>query len=346
MRVELWGTYPPPIGGVTIHVFRLIHHLHSCDNSIILKNFGKNSSDYKYVQRVFFPILEFIKLLFSSGKIIHLHSNNVCVFFLFSVFGWRHKLGVTLHNKNLIKEQSYIKRKVIECFLFQLNFIILNDSTYKDQLAIKFRVHKNKMRVLPAFIPPLACETKGLDKNIIDFREKYSYLISANAYKLRLDEGVDVYGLDLLISLMKELLNRGVDAGLVFCLPIIGDKEYYDNCLKRIHKLGLMNNILIIQKELTNGFEVWRLSDLFIRPTSTDMEGLSLKEALYFGTPAIASDVCVRPSATILFENRNFDDLLAKVMFAYMNRDKDDIPSNVFSENSVEDILNIYRSIL
>ena len=39
--IEIWGTYPPPIGGVSIHVKRLFERLLETDlkDDIILKNF-------------------------------------------------------------------------------------------------------------------------------------------------------------------------------------------------------------------------------------------------------------------------------------------------------------------
>ena len=84
-----------------------------------------------------------------------------------------------------------------------------------------------------------------------------------------------------------------------------------------IEKMNIDDNILIVQREIPNGFEVWKLSDLFIRPTYTDIEGISVKEALYCGTPAIASDVCKRPSEAVLFKNRSYEDLEEKVLGFY-----------------------------
>jgi hypothetical protein len=53
--IEIWGTYPPPIGWVSIHIYRLIHSLQELDNSIILKNFGKNRvKKYNYIINVQF----------------------------------------------------------------------------------------------------------------------------------------------------------------------------------------------------------------------------------------------------------------------------------------------------
>ena len=77
MKIEIWGTYPPPIGGVSIHIYRLIHSLHTIDSSVVLRNFGKQVSNISYVKHVSYPWMEFLLLPFRKKRIIHLHSNNI-----------------------------------------------------------------------------------------------------------------------------------------------------------------------------------------------------------------------------------------------------------------------------
>ena len=345
MKIELWGTYPPPIGGVTIHILRLIHSLHKLDPKIILKDFGGVASEYSYIVPVKNKCWEFCRLLFLPTKIIHLHSNNVNAFLLLLLLGWNHRIGLTIHNKNLVKVKSAWKRIVIKWFLQRASFIILNDDGYRRQLIECFHCKEERMHILPAFLPPVEIEYQGLGGDIIGFRNQHDFLVSANAYKLRLEDDVDVYGLDLLIRLVADLKMAGIDVGLIFCLPMIGDSAYYEKCIATIEKQHLQDNILIVQKPLPNGFEVWQLSDLFIRPTSTDIEGISVKEALYCGTPAIASDVCKRPPEAILFKNRNYEDLEEKVLDFYYHRELYST-SNFNCDGGVESqLMDIYRTL-
>lgn len=126
---------------------------------------------------------------------------------------------------------------------------------------------------------------------------------------------------------------------------MIGDMEYYQRCLSLIKEMNIDDNILVVQKEMPNGFEVWKLSDLFIRPTYTDIEGISVKEALYCGTPAIASDVCKRPSEAILFKNRNYEDLEEKVLAFYKNHNQSQIRNVSFVDSMVSQLWDIYKSV-
>lgn len=346
-KIELWGTYPPPIGGVSIHVYRLIHNLHKLDSSIILRNFGNSlpASNVPYVKQVSYRWLEFFLLLFRKKRVIHLHSNNLLAFVLFILLGRRHKVGVTLHNQNLIKETSFIRKKIIQNFLRKADFVVLNDDNYMLRLCSHFHCLKNNFYVLPAFLPPDKSEYLGLSEDILSFRKQHAFLISANAYKLRYENGIDIYGFDLLIQLVKSLKDKNINVGFIFCLPMIGDMAYYRKCLSLIKEMDIDDNILIVQKEIPNGFEVWKLSDLFIRPTSTDIEGISVKEALYCGTAAIASDVCTRPKEVILFKNRNYEDLEMKVLDFYKNRNQYQSMNISFVEHTVQQLLDIYKSL-
>lgn len=60
---------------------------------------------------------------------------------------------------------------------------------------------------------------------MLEFRKKCNYLISANAFRLVVEDGLDLYGLDLLIDLIYDLRKDGINAGLLFCLPEIGNKN-------------------------------------------------------------------------------------------------------------------------
>jgi hypothetical protein len=50
-----------------------------------------------------------------------------------------------------------------------------------------------------------------------------------------------------------------------------------------------------------------------IRATTTDGDANSIREALSFQVPVIASDVVERPAGSVVFENRSLDDLVRAV---------------------------------
>jgi len=89
-------------------------------------------------------------------------------------------------------------------------------------------------------------------------------------------------------------------------------KAYLKTIQSKIKALGLVSHFYFF----TNGPEFWPItkqSDLFVRPTTSDSFGISIQEAISAGTPAIASNVCIRPEGTILFEACNTDNFIAMV---------------------------------
>ena len=300
-----------------------------------------------YVVNVDNKLREFIKLPFKEKTIIHLHSSKFIVLFLLFILGRKHEIGLTVHNQRLVNGKSLINKWFLSLFLNQLKFFIINDPKYREVFVDFFGLKKSKVHLLPAYIKPMAHERVPLSKKILQFRDDKEFLISANAFMLRFYNGIDLYGLDMLIDLVEKIKNNNINVGLIFCLPQIGDRKYYQRILKTIKTKGIDMEILIIQEMLPNAFQVWEISDLFIRPTSTDIEGISVKEALDFETLVIASDVCERPKKTILFKNRDFNDLYEKTLEVYKSLRNETKNFNINNEvDSTIKIYKIYKSLM
>lgn len=86
--------------------------------------------------------------------------------------------------------------------------------------------------------------------------------------------------------------------------------------------------------------------DVFVRPTNTDGDAVSLREALYFWIPSVASDAVQRPEGTVLFNSRDIDDFTAKVkdMIDIYERYKR-ISETVKMEDNFEKIMEVYRML-
>lgn len=345
MKKEVWGLYPPPLGGVSIHIMRLIHQLNLYEY-VLLKDFKpKESYQYDYIEPVRNPLFAAFLLLFEKKRVIHVEQFSLLMFSAFLLLGRRHHVGLTLHNQRSITIKNPIKKHICRLFFKQCDFIIMNDEQFAKKFVSYYNVDADKIHILPAFLPPDESENKGLPAAVKDFRDKHGFLISANAYRLRKDNGVDVYGLDMLVNLVDRLRESNLDVGLLFLLPERGDIQYYDEINRRINELNLTEHVLIVEGLNDNGFEYWAVSDLFVRPTITDMEGVSVKEALSSGIHVLASDVCVRPKECLLFNNRNENDLFEKA-FAFF---KSGGYKNKIVYNSMADVaketLNIYKSL-
>ncbi len=311
-KVEIWGVYPPPVGGISAYCNKLAGALHVMDESVILKNFARSRSRCDYVKDVRCRLLEILKLPFVSRRIIHVQLCNV--WFLTSLYltGWRHDIVITLHNRKLLLLKGW-KERIVGRFLSRARAVIFNDPQFVDLLAAKYGIDRSVMTVLPTYIPPTESERRGLPDDMTSFFSKHRYTISTNASILKRNVWGDVYGFDQIIGMMDILVNRkGMDVGLLFLFSILGDREYFVQCVERIRSLGLTDRFMLVIGSDVNGFEIWEKSDLFVRATNSDMEGISVKEALQFGTPVVASDVCTRPAEAVLYHKGDVEELAQK----------------------------------
>lgn len=345
MKYEIWGIYPPPVGGVSVHLKRLITALNSFGN-VVLKDFKpKKQYVVNYVKPVFNPYVEVISLLFSKKKTIHNEQFSCFVFLCLLIFGFRHKIGITIHNQRSLMIKSRIKMIVCKLFFRKCFFIIMNDKTFSERFARKFNVDFHKIHILPAYIPPSESERLGLPGCVLEFKKKHDFVLSANASKLTKDNGIDVYGADMLVDVVTRLKHDGINVGLLFLLPAVGDEVYYEIIRQKISVSGMEGDFLFVEGECENGFEYWEISDVFVRPTLTDMEGISIKEALSLGTTVVASDVCVRPNQCVLFRSRDNADLYSKIHEIYQSKKYKEKESYSEVINVAKATWEIYNSI-
>jgi len=92
--------------------------------------------------------------------------------------------------------------------------------------------------------------------------------------------------------------------------------------------LNLNENFFLIHEKLSF-VKLMQESDIIVRPTNTDGDSLTIREALFLNKEILTSDVTERPIGVKLFQNRNINDFeiqLEKLLYG----------KNVNSFNSTE----------
>lgn len=335
MGIVIAGTIPPPIGGVSIHTKRLMYYLNKEGISytfLELRPFKDGHFDIlTYIKNVFYLVLG------SREDVVHYQMNNLLEAALISLVCriMRKKFIYTFHsfrpkNFNCLMKLSY----KLCCKL--ISFSIAPSKTIKKEL-IKKGMNSNKIYVISTYLPATREEYEAyIPDDIRDFCLDQKKILVANAYKLYKDkDGVDVYGLDMCI----EACRRLEDIKILFCIPSVGDEAYYQNCCELIDTYKLRDRILIYRKNISL-VSIFRFCDIFIRPTNTDSYGISIEEALVSGIQAIASDVCERTEGTLLFKNRNLEDMISKIEMCLHGNKIQYVASNY------KDILRLYETLV
>ena len=89
------------------------------------------------------------------------------------------------------------------------------------------------------------------------------------------------------------------------------------------------------------------ISDLFLRPTLTDGDAVSIREALYLGVPVVASNAVKRPEFVNLFENEDKEAFINSILKALENLQciRKSL-SQVKLLNNADHVMELYEQIL
>ncbi|VVB60148.1 Uncharacterised protein [uncultured archaeon] len=211
----------------------------------------------------------------------------------------------------------------------------------------KIGINSDKITVLPGFLPPpiLKKDLEDIPIEIWNFIKNHHPIISANAYKIVFYNNQDLYGIDMCIDLCKNLKKKYSQIGFIFCLPTIGDKKYFAKMKTKITQNDIDNNFIFVT-EPYQFYPILMESDLFIRPTNTDGDSISIRESIFYKIPSVVSDVIPRPKGPNVFRNRDLNDLTLKVETILENYEKYKKElENLEIENNFTTIKNIYSSI-
>ena len=314
-KILFVGPLPPPIGGVSIHLSRITNSLEQNGFDVSVFNTSKN-----YLISYIKLLLLLLKILLNNYDIVHIHSTrkNIIKTVLFAKNIKIFKLYFTDHNPRLFSTSKHNKEFYLK-FFTKIDLLIAVSNEVINNYIKEGLTLPDKYLIQNAFFPPdlkkEKCIYNNYDKIIKQFIKNSSPLLVASAYKLSFINNTDLYGLDLCIELTKNLLikYKYTNVGFIFALP---DTSENPNKLKKYYKHiqeSISNHFIII----TQPIELWPLikrATIFIRPTITDGDSLSIREALMFGKPVIASDSCARPESVILFKNRDVEDLTYKTI--------------------------------
>ncbi|HNY26046.1 MAG TPA: glycosyltransferase family 4 protein [Candidatus Sumerlaeota bacterium] len=314
------GPYPPQFGGISIHILRLGTLLDS--RGIPYKIY--NTSSRAEVPGKVVSILKWrsVRALWYaiSGReaCVYLHVQRLGLWLL-GAFMQRFRgkrFMLCLHNMNIHNwcVTSAWKRWLIQwvvCNTYAL--VCVNQRVYRSVLDLG--VSRDRVFYLPSFLPPGPESTRKSDvcQEVWAAMEGRHPLIAANG-KVAWHDGQDLYGLDLLLELAVRLKPNYPNLKIVVCFwdhkP--EDQPYLDKLIALAREKGVDGNLCFNTRQ-GPFIPVLAEADVFVRPTNTDGDATSIREALALGVPSVVSDVVERPEGSLLFRTRDLDDFEEKV---------------------------------
>ncbi len=311
--VAFVGSLPPPLGGVSVYIQRKME---------ALRREGKKVEAVDLAVRKESAFTRFRRILAAfRGTRADLYEINTQKFryILLTLLTAKLRGGqvqLTIHNPDRFWERSTLHRAAFPFLLASVDLVVANGQHIIDAIG-QSGYHIRAYRVEPTFYPPpLEQKDLILDSYPPEFREfvrRHQPIIVGGAFRIVFEQEVDLYGLDMMVELLLRLKSRYADAGLIIFIAEANNEEYLRTLQRHAGEGGAVDSLLLVtgQKQL---WPAMSFAQVFVRPTLHDGYGVSIAEALYVGTPAVASAVCDRPNGTVLFKARDMDDFLGKVV--------------------------------
>ena len=335
LKLLLVGPFPPPHGGVSVHVLTLQRLLRKLGIPCRVLNINRGAPQSDQCVSIRSP-LHFILMISRyslDGWALHVHINghNLKSWLVAFVAGLVGVTGpgatLTIHSgmspAYLIDRRSRRLLAWTTCRFYR--HIIAVNSEIKDVLS-SLSVPEARLEILPAFLPTPAALLE-LPENFKLWSQVHHPVMSTVLF-FRPE-----YGFGLLVQAVSELRKKHPRLGCV----VMGDSESRPEGLER-HMFAIGD----VSHE--SCLAVVARSDVFVRPTFSDGDAISVREAIALGTPVVASDVVSRPAGTLCFKTGDAIDLASKIDHLLSGVRPSPHVSSGPGSNGIHRLLELYSS--
>jgi len=347
-HILIIGGYPPPYGGVTVHIKRFHEYCQEKNTRLkIVTQFG--TADHPDVislrgnkLKKLFHLIRIVRSF--NGKIIHVHSSRLNNLlwggWLIHWFGKSKIRVLTNHSGNFsIQTKKTLRNILINRFIKMFDYIICVNDNQQKMFSEKLNVPLYRLPVIPSYIPMVNTSFRG-SKEVQEFvkkvHSKVRYLIVTTGYLER------YYGYDLLIEAIKKI---DMNIGLLFIFYTTSNKQYKKELLPKINSFSNMWYLDNVRSD--DVLYLIKKADILVRANSADTYGMVVGDAIQLGTPAIASDVCSRHPGAIIFKNGNHEDLKNKLIDTLKRFNSlKEVSLDYKSENNAKRLVDFYKKII
>ncbi len=343
LRILQLGPYPPPEGGITHNILAVRDEVrlrgHQC--SIIATS---RSGEVKREPDVFHPrsAPALVRLLATlEYDILHLHIGGdvtkrvLTLAAACSTFA-RNKNVLTLHSGGYPEtfEAKNASVRSIRGSIFRgfSQLIAVNDA-----IADVFRrsgVSDDRINVIAPYSLRRPDENVAVPERLAAFQKIHSpMLLSVGGLEKDYDP---LFQIDAMQVVLKTFPNAG--------LMIVGNGSMRHEVEEAVRDSGYADRILLCGN-VGHGVTLHLIesADVLLRTTLFDGDAISVREAIFFGTPVIATDNGMRPDGVRLIKRNDASELLAEVKNAVAEGRQ--YPSKTNDGTNIEAIIDIYERL-
>lgn len=338
LRLLIVGDWPPPLGGVSVHVRSLRNAAMKAGARVTVLDLNRGrapAQDDLVSVRNEADFLVSLATLAALHDIVHLHTSgaNIKSWALVFTTGVVSKaMGadpmLTLHSGHGPRWLTTSPRVLgARTALAPYTRLVCVSDEIARQMT-RMGVYGRRGLVAPAFGHD-GLELAPLPPAVSRVRASHDVVVSA-----MLGRGEDYGGSELIQAFLK-FRKHAPNAALVLYGPGATEALLTD-------RPGLRNTPIWCLGPIDRGeaLAVVQASDLFVRPTRVDGDAVSVREALALGTPAVATRVGTRPAAVTLCEPGDAKDLERAMRLALASP-----PHQEEMHDGIQQVLSTYARV-
>lgn len=345
MRVVQLGPVPPPHGGVQANLSAIDERLRFRGDESLLVGITRteNTDD---APNVFRPTStkQLFKLLFTlKPNILHLHFGGdftlrlAALAFVCSLIP-KAKTVLTFHSGGFASSAAGKKANWFDRRGFAVRRLdkIIAVNAEIVSLFQNYGVKSEKITIIAPHVLRQPNPRVSISANLKNFVEKHSpLLLTASWLEAHYDLPLQIRALDFV---RKSFPNAG--------LLIAGSGELENELKAEIAATNYAENILLagdVKHEIV--LHLIKSADVLLRTTHFDGDAISVREALFLGTPVAASDNKMRPDGVKLFQIGNLESLQTAIV-EQLKIGKSLQVSKADGWQNIDAVLQIYAELL
>lgn len=311
-KLAIVGTIPPPFGGVSVHVNRKLDLLrrHGIDAKLYEQT-GK-SDPLRGVYPLGTAKWRFLRLLLRFQEdVIHFHFNkHVALSMAYQVLKLRpgKSYSITVHSERPCREYFELGtrfQKAMGNYFRNAKHLVCVNRNICDFMTETLGIASSRISMIPAFLSPTRSELdeSQIPESVVQFIHSKDKVIGTHGWFGYFVDGNHVYGFEQIARLAREISDSGKNIGIYTVISGCYEPAHREKILRLQRELS--DHWLIVESPFSCA-ALYQRTDLFLRPTLTDGDSVSIRECLSLGVPVLASDAVERPAACQTFPTQDY----------------------------------------
>lgn len=346
MRVLLLGPHPPPEGGITRNMLAIRDELHRAGHQCSIGAITRSTRLTREVD-VYHPrsASQLIRLLRNLDyDVLHLHVGGTVSPRMFALMAVCTALGkgckvLTLHSGGYALTNAGTARSFsIPGRVFRAFERIICVNSLMVEMFERFGVMPQNLRLISPFFFRKPSDSVEVPASLKQF------IVEHEPFLLTVGLLEDTYDLFLQIAAMELVLEKYPHAGLM----IVGSGSLEQELRAAISSRPYSDSILLtgdVEHAIT--LHLIADADVLLRTTKYDGDAISIREALFLGTPVIATDNGMRPDNISLIDSpADVSSLVRKISVVVAEKQEYTAAEPDTGAENIAAVLKVYEELI